>query len=196
MMGEQFVGTSNTWMAFKYDLIPIGTNAHELPMVMTALADSKEGRLYAQYRVLELWQEIYGQGLRVFLPDTYGTKQFLDNAPAWVATWRGMRQDSGDPIVALEQYCDWLQKHGVDPLERLGIPSDGLNVAMEGEGMENDMIRLSKNFIGRLPALVRVGDVRYERLLRLSYGRRKFSSVLDGLQSRRGQRQAVREALG
>jgi nicotinate phosphoribosyltransferase len=128
MIGEQFTGTSNTWMAFHHNLTPIGTNAHELPMVLTALADSDEDMRLAQYRVLELWQELYGQGLRIFLPDTYGSSQFFAGAPDWIKDWRGHRQDSGDPLEEADKYICWLEDHGVDPTKRLTIFSDGLDV--------------------------------------------------------------------
>jgi nicotinate phosphoribosyltransferase len=127
MMGEQFTGTSNTWMAFNQNLTPIGTNAHELPMVLAALASSPEEMRRAQYVFLSGWEALYQQGLRIFLPDTFGTKQFLEGAPAWLANWRGMRQDSGDPIGQTQQYIRFLHKQGVNPKEKLVIFSDGLD---------------------------------------------------------------------
>ena len=42
VLGENFAGSSNTYMAYKHDLEAIGTNAHELPMAMAALANSDE----------------------------------------------------------------------------------------------------------------------------------------------------------
>lgn len=128
MMGGQFTGTSNTWMAFHHNLDAIGTNAHELPMVLTALANSEDEMRHAQYRVLELWQEMYGQGLRIFLPDTYGSAQFFKHAPTWLRDWRGQRQDSGDTIVEGCHYMNWLRKHGVDPAARVTVFSDGNDV--------------------------------------------------------------------
>ncbi|MDB5194480.1 MAG: nicotinate phosphoribosyltransferase [Parcubacteria group bacterium] len=127
MMGEQFIGTSNTWMAFRHDLSPIGTNAHEMPMVLVALAPDKD-KVDAQYEPLRLWEKTYNQSLRIFLPDTYGTKQFLDNAPECVAAWRGMRQDSNDPVSRGRMYINWLRKWEIDPKSKLMIPSDGLDV--------------------------------------------------------------------
>lgn len=128
VMGAQFTGTSNTWMAMKHNLTPVGTNAHEKPMVYVALANTPEERIAAQYQVLKDWEEMYGQGLRIMLPDTYTSEQFFANAPEWVAAWRGFRQDSGDPVTRGELYIDWLQKHGVDPKEKVIIFSDGLDV--------------------------------------------------------------------
>jgi nicotinate phosphoribosyltransferase len=127
VMGERFVGTSNTWMASRHDLSPIGTNAHELQMVTVALAPDHE-KVGAQYETLKNWQQAYGQGLRVILPDTYGTEQFFKNAPSWISEWRGLRQDSGSPVSQGRLYIEWLKSQNKDPREKLLIPSDGLDV--------------------------------------------------------------------
>ena len=64
----------------------------------------------------------------MMLPDTFGTTQFLDNAPAWVADWTGQRVDSKDPYIAGDEYIEWLNARGRDPRERLLIASDTLDV--------------------------------------------------------------------
>src|ERR1700733_983799 len=56
-LGTSFAGSSNTYLAYKHDLEAIGTNAHELPMALAALAESDEELKTAQYRVLDLWQK-------------------------------------------------------------------------------------------------------------------------------------------
>ena len=38
-LGRNFIGTSNAFLAHKHDLEAIGTNAHEIPMVLAALAE-------------------------------------------------------------------------------------------------------------------------------------------------------------
>jgi len=106
----------------------IGTNAHEIPMVMAALAPDDVALRESQYRVLELWQQTYEGSLRVMLPDTFGTTQFLAGAPDWVADWTGQRVDSKDPFVAGDEYIDWLEAHRRDPAEKLLIASDTLDV--------------------------------------------------------------------
>ncbi len=127
-LGSNFVGTSNAFMAHKHDLEAIGTNAHEIPMVMAALAPDDDALRASQYQVLELWQQTYEGALRVMLPDTFGTTQFLEGAPDWVADWTGQRVDSKDPYVAGDEYIDWLKKRGRDPQEKLLIASDALDV--------------------------------------------------------------------
>lgn len=142
VLGAQFTGTSNTWMAFNQDLMPIGTNAHELPMVVTALATNPEEMRSAQYRILRGWQDLFGEGLRIILPDTYGSAQFLRGAPKELAGWRGFRQDSGDPIVFGNRVIGWYRDHGIDPKEKLIIFSDGLDV--------KQMLRISNYFTGEI----------------------------------------------
>ena len=97
-------------------------------MVMAALAPDDVALQASQYRVLELWQQTYEGALRVMLPDTFGTTQFLAGAPEWVADWTGQRVDSKDPYVAGDEYITWLKTHGRDPREKLLIASDTLDV--------------------------------------------------------------------
>jgi nicotinate phosphoribosyltransferase len=128
VLGGAFTGSSNTYLAYKHDLEAMGTNAHELPMAMAALANSDEELKTAQYRFLELWQQTYQGELLILLPDTFGTTQFFRNAPDWVADWTGQRIDSKDPIVAGDEYIDWLKQHGRDPRRKRLIASDALGV--------------------------------------------------------------------
>ena len=127
-LGESFVGTSNCLIAMRRDIEAIGTNAHELPMVYAALAQSDEALAQAPYDVLADWHEEHDGNLRVILPDTYGTAGFLNNAPDWLAGWTGIRIDSGDPATAAEIAIDWWNARGEDPKDKLIIFSDGLDV--------------------------------------------------------------------
>jgi nicotinate phosphoribosyltransferase len=141
-LGASFTGSSNTYLAYKHDLEAIGTNAHELPMALAALAETDAELHHAQYRVLELWQKSYGGELLVMLPDTFGTTQFLAGAPAWVADWTGQRCDSKDPLVAGDEYIAWLEAHGKDPRRKRFIASDGLDV--------DEILKLHAYFHGRI----------------------------------------------
>jgi nicotinate phosphoribosyltransferase len=129
VLGPSFVGSSNTYLAYKHDLEAIGTNGHELPMAMAALATNDEELRTAQYRLLELWQQSYQGELLILLPDTYGTTQFLQNAPDWVPDWTGQRIDSKDPYVAGDEYIKWLESRGRDPRRKRLIASDALDVS-------------------------------------------------------------------
>lgn len=141
-LGPAFVGTSNCLIAKNRDLEAIGTNAHELPMVYAALADGDEALAASPYQVLADWQEEHSGNLRIILPDTYGTKGFLDRAPDWLAGWTGIRVDSGDPVTAAETAISWWQERGEDPREKMVIFSDGLDV--------DEITRLHGLFSGRV----------------------------------------------
>ncbi len=141
-LGDKFVGTSNCLIAMRREMEAIGTNAHELPMVYSALAEDDEALRHAPYKVLADWHEEHDGNLRVILPDTYGTKGFLEDAPDWLAGWTGIRVDSGDPATAAETAISWWKSRGEDPTQKLVIFSDGLDVAK--------VIELQKQFAGRV----------------------------------------------
>ncbi|MTH77832.1 nicotinate phosphoribosyltransferase [Paracoccus aestuariivivens] len=138
----RFTGTSNCLIAMRRDIEAIGTNAHELPMVYAALAETDEELRQAPYRVLADWHEEHDGNLRMILPDTYGTKGFLEHAPDWLAKWTGIRIDSGDPAEGAETAISWWKSRGEDPRDKLIIFSDGLDVAK--------MTELFHRFSGRV----------------------------------------------
>ncbi|EKX58442.1 Nicotinate phosphoribosyltransferase [Rhodobacter sp. AKP1] len=127
-LGDAFTGTSNCLIAMRREVEAIGTNAHELPMVYSALARTDEDLARAPYQVLADWHEEHDGNLRIILPDTYGTEGFLARAPDWLSTWTGIRIDSGDPAQGAETAIRWWQSRGEDPRRKLVIFSDGLDV--------------------------------------------------------------------
>lgn len=141
-LGDAFAGTSNCLIAKNRDLEAIGTNAHELPMVYSALAADDDALARAPYDVLSDWQEEHEGNLLIILPDTYGTKGFLDGAPDWLASWTGIRIDSGDPATGAETAIAWWKQRGEDPRDKLVIFSDGLDA--------DKIVELHKQFTGRV----------------------------------------------
>ncbi len=152
VLGKAFVGTSNAHLAFKHGLDAKGTNAHELPMVLAALAADDAGLKAAQYELCRQWQQAYSGNLLVALPDTFGTSQFLADAPAWLAAdWRGYRPDSKAPFEAGDELIAWLKANGVDPLQRFALFSDGLDVHIDGFAPHGDDIgAIHGHFAGRM----------------------------------------------
>ena len=103
--GKSFIGTSNVYFAKKYNLIPIGTVAHEWYMAHSAMYGFHE----ANRKSLESWIQVYNGDLGMALPDTFTSKAFFDIFDTQFAKlFDGLRQDSGDPIEfgnkALEVY--------------------------------------------------------------------------------------------
>jgi nicotinate phosphoribosyltransferase len=142
VLGKNFTGTSNTYLAYKHDLEAIGTNAHELPMALAAMAIDDQELKASQYRILELWQQTYHRELLILLPDNFGTTQFFRDAPDWVADWTGQRADSKDPFIAGDEYIAWLEERGRDPRQKLFIASDALDA--------DRIVRLHAYFAGTL----------------------------------------------
>ncbi|MCB8838197.1 nicotinate phosphoribosyltransferase [Aurantimonas sp. VKM B-3413] len=141
-LGNRFIGSSNVLLAMETDLEAIGTNAHELPMVLSALAKDDTALREAPYAVLQEWQSYYGGNLLIVLPDTFGTPAFLRDAPAWLAKWTGFRPDSAPPIEGGEEIIAWWKKMGEDPRDKLLVFSDG----MDSDSIE----RTYRHFDGRV----------------------------------------------
>jgi len=141
-LGQSFIGTSNVLLAMDHDLEAIGTNAHELPMVLAALASSERELKEAPYRVLQDWSRFYAGNLLIVLPDTFGTVAFLRSAPDWVAEWTGVRPDSAPPIEGGEAIISWWRAKDKNPLEKLLVFSDALDA--------DTIARTYRHFNGRV----------------------------------------------
>jgi nicotinate phosphoribosyltransferase len=151
---KQFRGTSNTLLAMKYGLTPMGTNAHELPMVYSAIyreEDEKAGRLVSSQRVIEEWEAEYGMGLSIFLPDTYGSDYFFSKVvpAAMLKTWKGSRHDSGSPIEYGDKVIRMYESAGIDPASKLIVFADGLDAPLIDE--------LERYFRGRIQTTFGIG---------------------------------------
>ena len=141
-LGDRFTGTSNCLIAMRREVEAVGTNAHELPMIHAALAESDDDLAASPYQVLRNWQTDYAGNLLIILPDTFGTQGFLEHAPDWIDSWTGVRIDSGEPAEIGEIVIEWWKRRGQDPLSKLMIFSDGLDT--------DAITRLHNQFNGRV----------------------------------------------
>jgi nicotinate phosphoribosyltransferase len=153
VLGKQFVGTSNMLHAKELEVEVKGTIAHEMSMVYAALAaqDGDEAIRQSQYQMLQDVQTVLPEDLRIFLPDTFGTTQFLENAPSWLQWWKGFRPDSKESVEAGEEAIRFWKAMGQDPAKKLLILSDGLDVDLPDlRGNGADMIAIHKALHGRI----------------------------------------------
>lgn len=123
-------GTSNTKNAMDLGHLPMGTNAHQLQMVLVALASngSDEDMRATSRQIYRDWWELFGHGLSIALPDTFGSASGLEDLGEQGAReWKGTRQDSGSPERYTDRVIAWYQSHGVDPREKLLLYSDALD---------------------------------------------------------------------
>ncbi|HEY4474963.1 MAG TPA: nicotinate phosphoribosyltransferase [Candidatus Paceibacterota bacterium] len=141
---SQFRGTSNCYLAQKYDLMPMGTRAHELDMIVAAIAGDNDDKVrQAPFEVCRRWSpSTFGKGLQTHLPDTFSSDYFFKHAPPELAEWKAVRQDSGDPYILGEKAIRWYESHGKNAAEKVLIPSDGLNIDL--------MLKLHAHFRRRI----------------------------------------------
>lgn len=127
----QFIGTSNVQLAMDYKITPIGTFAHEMPMVASGVwYDTDELLKGSHGRILDMWFDLYGVKLSVALTDTFGTKFFFEDFTGRANEWNGMRHDSGDPFEFGENVIKYYTSLGINPLDKVIVFSDGLDLEM------------------------------------------------------------------
>jgi len=141
---DNFVGTSNPWFAYKHDLKPIGTYAHEMPMVYAALADkNNQNPLDGHHQMMLDWYERYGDDLSTALTDTFTSDYFFsDFSEEQAEQWKGLRHDSGDPVEFGETAIEFYKNQNVDPTTKTLIFSDGLDITT--------IIQLADHFKGKI----------------------------------------------
>ena len=119
-----FIGTSNVYLAMKYDIIPIGTHAHEWFMFHAAHFGFK----MANQLALDNWVNVYRGDLGFALSDTFTSDVFFKSFDTKHAKlFDGVRQDSGDPISFAQKTIDHYKKLRIDPMSKTIIFSDALN---------------------------------------------------------------------
>jgi nicotinate phosphoribosyltransferase len=114
----------------RFGVVPMGTSAHEMFMVMAGIHGASDAEMRASHgRTVQDWWDEYGWGLSIALTDTYGTDFTFRSMPQEQArAWKGLRQDSGDPFAFAEKAIAFYEGHGIDPSEKMVIFSDGLDV--------------------------------------------------------------------
>ncbi|MCD8194440.1 MAG: nicotinate phosphoribosyltransferase [Tannerellaceae bacterium] len=123
--GFYFKGTSNVYLAMKYNTTPIGTMPHEWFMFHGA----QFGYRSANMKALEAWVEVYQGSLGITLTDTYTTDSFLDTFSLKQAKlFDGVRWDSGDPIEFTNKAIRFYEENRIDPTSKTIVYSDSLNL--------------------------------------------------------------------
>lgn len=141
---DNFMGTSNIFLAHEFDLKPIGTYAHEMPMVYGAL-EQMDGHdpLDGHHNMLRDWEQVHRGDLSTALTDTWTSEYFFtDFTPEQARAWGGLRHDSGDPFEFGERVIAFYEQYGIDPLEHAIVYSDGLDIDM--------IVALADRFRGRI----------------------------------------------
>ena len=121
-----FVGTSNVYLAKKYGIKAVGTQAHEFFMAQQGHHEINPA--YSNRFALTAWNDYYKTKLGIALTDTIGTDVFLrDFDENFAALFSGVRHDSGDPIAWGEKMIAHYKKLGIDPMTKTLLFSDSLD---------------------------------------------------------------------
>ncbi len=120
----RFTGTSNVYLAMKYDLTPIGTMAHELICALAGIY----GPQMANHIAMRTWTSTFRGALGTFLYDTYGWDIFsLNFSEDFANMFKGLRVDSGDNRDELDKIIAKYNSFGIDASTKQVVFSNALN---------------------------------------------------------------------
>ena len=126
LIHKNCVGTSNVYLAMKYNLLPIGTYAHEFVQMYQGIDSIPLA--YTNHYALKDWYDEYKGDNGTALTDTITTDLFLlDFDRANVNNYTGVRHDSGNPYKWGEKIIAHYEKYGVDPMTKTLLFSDSLD---------------------------------------------------------------------
>ena len=121
--GTNYIGTSNVRLAMDYNVIPIGTHAHEWFMFHAA----HFGYKMANRAGLDNWVNVYHGDLGIALSDTFTTDVFINSFDRKFAKlFDGVRHDSGDPLKFIDKITAHYKSMNIDPRSKTIIFSDAL----------------------------------------------------------------------
>ena len=121
---QYFVGTSNIYLAMKYNIKPIGTMAHEWIQAHQQLGSRL---IDTQSVALQTWANEYRGELGIALSDTITFDAFLADFDRYFALlFDGCRHDSGNPIDWCKKLISHYKKLRIDPRFKTAVFSDGL----------------------------------------------------------------------
>jgi nicotinate phosphoribosyltransferase len=139
-------GTSNPYLAYKFNIKPMGTYGHEVVMGLQA----DYGVLGCNLAAMQAWAREYQGRLGIALSDTVTTKKFLEDFDGiYARLFDGVRQDSGDPFEIGEMVIKHYENLGIDPTTKILIFSDSLNTDLA--------IELNKRFGSRIRVTMGIG---------------------------------------
>lgn len=120
------VGTSNVYLAKKYNIKPIGTYAHEFVQMYQGIDSIPLA--YTNHYAMSDWYDEYRGDNGTALTDTITTDLFLlDFNHSMVNNYSGVRHDSGDPYVWGEKILAHYEKYGIDTRTKQLLFSDSLD---------------------------------------------------------------------
>ena len=121
----RFTGTSNVWLAMKYDLTPIGTMSHQL----ISFEENVSGVFECNFNVMKKFSDVYDGDNGIYLYDCFGDKVFFSNLSKRMAMmFNGLRVDSGIEEEQTERIIEKYKSLGINPQSKQVVYSNGLDI--------------------------------------------------------------------
>ena len=147
------VGTSNVYLAKKYNVIPVGTMAHEFIMCV-GQGNPMVNPAYSNKLAMESWNEEYGVLNGTYLTDTIGDElSHRDMGFTFSILFSGVRHDSGDPYewgeAWIEHFKNYYEKYHderVNPKNKTLLFSDSLDFEKASKLYEHFKSRIKVAF--------------------------------------------------
>ena len=121
----KFTGTSNVWLAMKYNLPCLGTMSHQL----ISFEEIVSGVFECNFNVMKKFSDVFDGDNGIYLYDCFGDKVFFNNLSKRMAMmYKGLRVDSGNEEEQTELIIDKYRQLGIDPATKQVVYSNGLNI--------------------------------------------------------------------
>ncbi|MBO4557998.1 MAG: nicotinate phosphoribosyltransferase [Bacteroidales bacterium] len=121
----KFTGTSNVWLAMKYNLPCLGTMSHQL----ISFEENVSGVFECNFNVMKKFSDVFDGDNGIYLYDCFGDKVFFSNLSKRMAMmYKGLRVDSGNEEEQTELIIDKYKQLGIDPASKQVVYSNGLNI--------------------------------------------------------------------
>ena len=121
----RFIGTSNVWLAMKYNCSPLGTMSHQL----ISFEENVSGVFECNYAVMKKFSDVFDGDNGIYLYDCFGDKVFFSNLSKRMAMmYKGLRVDSGNEEEQIEKIIAKYKELGIDPATKQVVFSNGLNI--------------------------------------------------------------------
>ena len=128
------LGTSNVYLAMKYNVVPVGTMAHEFVMCV-GQGNPMYNPAYSNKLAMKSWTDEYGVLNGTYLTDTIGDEVcHRDMEYTYSILFGGVRHDSGDPykwgeewIKHYQSYYNKYHDERVNPKNKTLLFSDSLD---------------------------------------------------------------------
>jgi len=121
----KFTGTSNVWLAMKYDCAALGTMSHQL----ISFEENVSGVFECNFNVMKKFSDVYDGDNGIFLYDCFGDKVFFGNLSKRMAMmYKGLRVDSGNEEEQTEKIISKYLSLGIDPATKQVCYSNGLDI--------------------------------------------------------------------